>query len=159
MTLDRTTPPAIRQLSEFSISLPERRVMKNGMPLNIINAGTEDVVRFDLLIGGGQWHQEQPLQAMFTNRMLREGAGSMTSAQIAEKLDYYGAWLELSSSVNYGFITLYSLNKYFSRTLSVIAEMVKTPLFPIKELSVVADTNKQQFLVNSTRVEMIARNN
>ena len=81
----------------------------------------------------------------------------MTSAQIAEKLDYYGAWLELSSSVNYGFITLYSLNKYFSRTLSVIAEMVKTPLFPIKELSVVADTNKQQFLVNSTRVEMIAR--
>ena len=56
MTLDRTTPPAIRQLSEFSISLPERRVMKNGMPLNIINAGTEDVVRFDLLIGGGQWH-------------------------------------------------------------------------------------------------------
>lgn len=80
MTLDRTTPPAIRQLSEFSISLPERRVMKNGMPLNIINAGTEDVVRFDLLIGCGQWHQEQPLQAMFTNRMLREGAGSMTSA-------------------------------------------------------------------------------
>jgi len=157
MILDRTTPPPIRQLSEFSIALPERRVMKNGMPLNIINAGTEDVVRFDLLIGGGQWHQEQPLQAMFTNRMLREGTGRMTSAQIAEKLDYYGAWLELSSSVNYGFITLYSLNKYFSRTLSVIAEMVKAPLFPAKELSVVADTNKQQFLINSTRVEMIAR--
>ena len=157
MILDRTTPPPIRQLSEFSIALPERRKMKNGMPLNIINAGTEDVVRFDLLIGGGQWHQEQPLQAMFTNRMLREGTRRMTSAQIAEKLDYYGAWLELSSSVNYGFITLYSLNKYFSRTLSVIAEMVKAPLFPAKELSVVADTNKQQFLVNSTRVEMIAR--
>ena len=157
MILDRTTPPPIRQLSEFSIALPERRVMKNGMPLNIINAGTEDVVRFDLLIGGGQWHQEQPLQAMFTNRMLREGTRRMTSAQIAEKLDYYGAWLELSSSVNYGFITLYSLNKYFSRTLSVIAEMVKAPLFPANELSVVADTNKQQFLVNSTRVEMIAR--
>ena len=157
MILDRTTPPPIRQLSEFSIALPERRVMKNGMPLNIINAGTEDVVRFDLLIGGGQWHQDQPLQAMFTNRMLREGTGRMTSAQIAEKLDYYGAWLELSSSVNYGFITLYSLNKYFSRTLSVIAEMVRAPLFPAKELSVVADTNKQQFLVNSTRVEMIAR--
>jgi len=157
MILDRTTPPPIRQLSEFSIALPERRVMKNGMPLNIINAGTEDVVRFDLLIGGGQWHQEQPLQAMFTNRMLREGTRRMTSAQIAEKLDYYGAWLELSSSVNYGFITLYSLNKYFSRTLSVIAEMVRAPLFPAKELSVVADTNKQQFLVNSTRVEMIAR--
>ena len=65
--LDRTTPPPIRQLSEFSITRPDRRTMKNGMPLNIIHAGTEDVVRFDLLIGGGQWNQEQPLQAMFAN--------------------------------------------------------------------------------------------
>ena len=123
--LDRTTPPPIRQLSEFSITRPDRRTMKNGMPLNIIHAGTEDVVRFDLLIGGGQWNQEQPLQAMFANRMLREGAGNLTSSQIAERLDYYGAWLELSSSVNYGFITLYSLNKYFARTLAVISEMIK----------------------------------
>ena len=150
--LDRTTPPPIRQLSEFSITRPDRRTMKNGMPLNIIHAGTEDVVRFDLLIGGGQWNQEQPLQAMFANRMLREGAGNLTSSQIAERLDYYGAWLELSSSVNYGFITLYSLNKYFARTLAVISEMIKAPTFPAKELSVVADTNKQQFLVNSTRI-------
>lgn len=142
--LDRTTPPPIRQLSEFSITRPDRRTMKNGMPLNIIHAGTEDVVRFDLLIGGGQWNQEQPLQAMFANRMLREGAGNLTSSQIAERLDYYGAWLELSSSVNYGFITLYSLNKYFARTLAVISEMIKAPTFPAKELSVVADTNKQQ---------------
>jgi len=80
--LDRTTPPPIRQLSEFSITRPDRRTMKNGMPLNIIHAGTEDVVRFDLLIGGGQWNQEQPLQAMFANRMLREGAGNLTSSQI-----------------------------------------------------------------------------
>ncbi len=131
--------------------------MKNGVPLNVIHAGNEDVIRFDLLIGCGQRDQEKPLQAMFTNRMLREGAGCLTSSQIAEQLDYYGAWLELSSSVNYGFITLYSLNKYFARTLAVIAEMIKTPTFPAKELSIVADTNKQQFLVNSTRVEMIAR--
>ena len=97
---------------------------------------------FDLLIGGGQWNQEQPLQAMFANRMLREGAGNLTSSQIAERLDYYGAWLELSSSVNYGFITLYSLNKYFARTLAVISEMIKAPTFPAKELSVVADTKQ-----------------
>ena len=55
--LDRTTPPPIRQLSEFSITRPDRRTMKNGMPLNIIHAGTEDVVRFDLLIGGGYVRQ------------------------------------------------------------------------------------------------------
>ena len=159
MMLDRTTPPSIRPLGAFSLTRPERRKLKNGIPLNIIRAGSQEVVRFDVLIGAGQWHQTQALQAMFANRMLREGTSSLTSAQIAEKLDYYGAWLELSSSPNCGFITLYSLNKYFPKTLAIIADMLMNPLFPEKELEVVVESNRQQFLVNSTRVEVIARKN
>ena len=157
MMLDRTTPPAIRPMEGFAIARPERRQMKNGIPLNVIRAGSQEVVRFDVLIGAGQWHQTQSLQAMFTNRMLREGTTSLTSAQIAEKLDYYGAWLELSSSPNCGFITLYSLNKYFPKTLAIIADMLMNPLYPEKELEVVLETNRQQFLVNSQRVEVISR--
>ena len=159
MMLDRTTPPSIRPLGEFSLTRPERRKMKNGIPLNIIRAGSQEVVRFDVLIGAGQWHQTQALQAMFANRMLREGTTSLTSAQIAEKLDYYGAWLELSSSPNCGFITLYSLNKYFPKTLAIIADMLMHPTYPEKELDVVLESNRQQFLVNSSRVEVIARKN
>ena len=157
MSLDRTMPTLLRPLEAFEILRPERLEMKNGMQLNVIRAGSQEVVRLDLLIGGGQWHQTQALQALFTNRMLREGTPTMTSAQIAEKLDYYGAWLDLSSSVNCGFITLYSLNKYFPRTLAIIADMLMNPSFPEKELEVVLETNRQQFLVNSSRVEVIAR--
>ena len=62
-------------------------------------------------------------------RMLREGTRSLSSSQIAEKLDYYGAWLDLSSSVNYGFVTLYSLGKYFPKTIEILASMVKEPVF------------------------------
>lgn len=156
MNLNRSTPPPVRPFGELSVIFPERRVMMNGVPLNIINVGDQEVVRLDLLVGCGQWHQTQPLQAMFTNRMLREGTRSKTSVQIAEKLDYYGAWLELSSSVNYAFITLYSLNKYFFRTLAIVADMLMEPLFPEKELAVVREANRQQFRVNSTRVEAIA---
>ena len=157
MSLDRTLPPLLRPLEAFEILRPECLEMKNGMQLNVIRAGSQEVVRLDLLIGGGQWHQTQALQALFTNRMLREGTPTMTSAQIAEKLDYYGAWLDLSSSVNCGFVTLYSLNKYFPRTLAIIADMLMNPSFPEKELEVVLETNRQQFLVNSSRVEVIAR--
>lgn len=157
MNLNRTTPPEIRLLEEFEIARPERLRMKNGIPLNIIRAGAQEVIRMDVLIGGGQCHQQQPLQAMFTNRMLREGTSSYTSAQIAEKLDFYGAWLELSSSLNCGFLTLYSLNKYFPYVMEIISDMLMHPLFPERELDVVKEVNKQQFLVNSTRVEVISR--
>lgn len=155
--LDRATPPSVRMLNELNVIFPERHRMKNGIPLNVLNIGTEDVVRLDIVIGAGQWHQTQALQAMFTNRMLREGTDSKTSQQISEELDYYGAMMELSSSVNCGFITLYSLNKYFPRTLSLVADMLLHPTFPEKEMRVVLDMNKQRFLVNSSRVEMVGR--
>lgn len=155
--LDRSIQPAIKAIDEINISVPERGIMTNGTRLNIIRAGSQEVVRLDILIKGGQWLQTQPLQAMFTNRMLREGTIRFVSSEIAEKLDYYGAWMELSASMSHSFLTLYSLNKYFVQTLDVIESIIMEPTFPEKELSIVTDINKQQFLVNSTKVDNIAR--
>ena len=155
--LDRTQRPSINPLTDMEIQEPERLTLPNGVPLNIIRAGNEEVVRMDILIGAGIWHQEHCLQALFTNRMLREGTQGMSSAVISERLDFYGAWMELSTSMNYNFLTLYSLNKYFSQTLAVLSAMMKEAIFPEAEMHVIVEMNKQQFLVNSTKVDVMAR--
>ncbi len=155
--LNREIQPDIKAIENISIAVPQRKTMSNGIPLNVIEAGNQDVVRVDILIGAGKWHQTQLLQTLFTNRMLREGTKRFTSAEIAEKLDYYGAWLELSTSMEYSYITLYSLNKYFAHTLEIVESIVKEPTFPDKELNTVVETNKQQFLINSTKVEYLAQ--
>lgn len=155
--LDRTKQPPVNPLTDFSIQSPERIIMPNGVPLNILRAGNADVVRMDILIGAGIWHQTLPLQALFTNRMLREGTAGMSSAEISERLDFYGAWVELSTSMNCNFLTLYSLNKHFANTLSVLAEMMKNPVFPEAEMQVTVEANRQQFLVSSTKVDVMAR--
>lgn len=149
--------PAIDSMAQFNIQKPVKKIMPNGIVLNILETGQEDVIRLDVVIECGQLNQKYPLQAMMTNRMLREGTKSMTSAQIAEKLDFYGAWLDLSSSVDYGFITLYSLGKFFAHTVNVLAEMLMSPVFPNRELEIVTEANKQMFMVNSQRVEVMAR--
>lgn len=155
--LDRSVAPAIRQLEHFSILQPELHRMPNGMPLYVLSAGNEEVIRFDLLVRSGQLDQSQPLQAVFANRMLREGTVRMTSGEIAERLDYYGAWLDLSSSVNCGFVTLYTLTKYLDQTLAIVAEMVKEAIFPEEQFRIICDINRQQFLVNNQRVDVLAR--
>ena len=155
--LNRTQCPDINPLRDFDIQMPERTIMPNGIPLNIIRAGNEEVVRMDILIGAGTWHQTYPLQALFTNRMLREGTRHMTSAEISEKLDFYGAWVELSTSMNCNFLTLYSLNKFFPQTLAILSAMMKEATFPEAEMRVTVETNRQQFLVNSTKVDVMAR--
>ena len=154
--MDRTIQPEIQPLKNFHIQTPVRTTLPNGIPLTVINAGEQEVVRMDVLFSGGRWQQSQKLQALFTNRMLREGTTKYTAATNAEKLDYYGSWLELSSSSEYAYITVYSLNKYLAKTLEVVESMIKEPLFPQKELQTILDTNIQQYLVNTSKVDFLA---
>ena len=156
MFMDRTIQPEIQPLKNFHIQTPVRTTLPNGIPLTVINAGEQEVVRMDVLFSGGRWQQSQKLQALFTNRMLREGTTKYTAATIAENLDYYGSWLELSSSSEYAYITVYSLNKYLAKTLEVVESMIKEPLFPQKELQTILDTNIQQYLVNTSKVDFLA---
>ena len=132
--MDRKIQPEIQTLKNFRILPPVRMTLPNGIPLTVINAGEQEVVRIDVLFAGARWQQSQKLQALFTNRMLREGTTKYTAATIAEKLDYYGSWLELSSLSEYAYITVYSLNKYLAKTLEVVESMIKEPLFPEKEI-------------------------
>lgn len=154
--MDRTIQPEIQILKNFQILAPVRTTLPNGIPLTVINAGEQDVVRMDILFAGGRWQQSQKLQALFANRMLREGTAKYAAATIAEKLDYYGSWLELSSASEYAYITVYSLNKYLAKTLEVVESMIKEPLFPEKELQTILDTNIQQYLVNISKVDFLA---
>lgn len=154
--MNRTIQPDIQTLEAIHLALPERQILPNGIPLTILNAGSQDVVRIDIIFSAGQWNQSQKLQALFTNRMLREGSRSYSAAMIAEKLDYYGSWLELSSGAEYSYITLYSLNKYVSETLHIIESIIKEPLFGEKELNTLVDAKVQQHLVNRTKVDFLA---
>lgn len=155
--MNRTIQPVIQKLTNFNIQKPVRTTLPNGVPLTVIDAGDQEVIRIDILFAGGRWHQSQKLQALFTNRMLREGTRKYSAAAIAEKLDYYGSWLELSSSAEHAYITLYSLNKYVSQTLDIVESMIKEPLFPEKELHTVLDMNVQQYLVNISKVDFLAQ--
>ena len=58
--LDRRKIPEISALKGMNVRVPEKYVLKNGIPLQVIQAGSQEVVRMDILMGGGQWHQTQP---------------------------------------------------------------------------------------------------
>lgn len=49
-----------------------------------------------------------------------------------------------------------SLNKYVAGNVEVVESMIKEPLFPEKELHTILDTNIQQYLVNTSKVDFLA---
>ena len=145
--LNRLTPPPIQPTS-LDFRKPVQRVLRNGIPLHVIEAGQLDAVRIDFVFSAGQWHQEHKLQALFACRMLREGCRGYTSAEFAERLDYYGAWLDLSVAMNRTFVTLYTLKKHFATTLELVHRMLTEPSYSEEQFRIVCDNNKAQLMVN-----------
>lgn len=149
--------PPIRPLKGFDIQRPDRTILPNGIPLSIIDAAEQEVLRIDIVFEGGTWDQSQKLQATFTNRMLREGTTRYTTGQIAELLDYHGAYMELTCAPHHSFLTVYLPSRHLANILPVVTSMVAEPIFPQKELATVTESNLQQFRLNLGKVGYLAK--
>lgn len=154
--LDRSVPPRIHEPQQLALMQPRRLTLSNGIPLGVLHAPEAEVVRVDFLFQGGFYHQDKPLQANFTNRMLREGTRRFTAAAVAEELDFYGAWLECSCSPLHSLLTLYSLRKYLPQTLEVVASLLHEPLFPEQELEVMREKELNHFRVMQRQPHAVA---
>lgn len=129
--------------------------MNNGMPLYLIDAGTQDLIRIELIFPAGLWYQPSLLLASTANAMLNEGTSRYTSAEIAEKIDYYGAFLEMESGKDFAYISLYTLNKHLKNTLPILEEIVKNSIFPEREFEIYLQNRKQRFIVNNEKVGFV----
>ena len=157
MTENMCQPPGIRPMNFEPFALPVTKVMPNGVVLYHIPGDGKGSVRFDILFDGGYGVQSKPLQAMFVNRMLREGCEGLSANEISYRLDYYGAWIDMFSSQSCNHLTLHSLSKHFYPLLELLESVVKTPLFPEDNLETVRRNNRSYFVVNSHKVDILSQ--
>lgn len=157
MLINRTEAPAFTDNFIFPAIDPQVIKLQNGMMLYVIDAGSQDLCKLELVANAGSFYEPALLVASATNALMREGTTSKTSVEIAETLDYYGAFLEMSSFKDNASMVLYSLNKHLSNTLPICLDVFQNPIFPEKELSLYKTNQLQKFKVNSQKVDYIAR--
>lgn len=145
--IDRSQQPPLHDLEEFDLPSPQCVVLPNSVKLWVLDVGDVDVTRIDLVFNAGLHQQSQLLQALFTNRMLREGTKLLNRAQIAEQLDYHGAWMDQNVSFEHSYVTLYTLNKHLIPIINLLSQMVMQPVFDAQVLEVVKQNNLQRHLI------------
>jgi len=156
--LDRINKPAHGKPILLELNEPEMLLLGNGLETYLIRAGNEDVTRIDISVRAGAAFQKKKMVANSTGKLLLEGTQNLTSSFIAEKLDFYGAYLEINISADNAVISLYSLTKHLNEMLPLLGELIKMPAFPEQELLIHLDRKKQEFLVNNEKVKYIAMN-
>lgn len=156
-TPDRTTQPPLKQIDSLSIGQPKTIVHSNGLTQHTFDSNNHDAIRLDLIFKAGTAMQSKLLAASTTNRMLKEGTTKHSGHHIASRMDYHGAYIDLTTTKDYCWASLFALKKSIPRLLPLLAEMIKEPAFKPADFRILNSQQKQDFVVNSQKPKHMAR--
>jgi zinc protease len=146
--IDRTIAPAFRQVENIKLIEAQSHVLDNGINLYVVNGGDQDLLRIEFIFRNVNWDPAKPLQAYTVNSMLVEGTRQLTAQQIAEKIDYYGAFLQTDYNYDHSTVALFTLTKHLEATLPVIREIITDSVFAEAELNTFRTNQKQKLMVS-----------
>jgi zinc protease len=154
-SLQRIQPPVF---PADKVVIPEALSfrLKNGVPVYLIEAGTEEIMRLEFTFRAGQVYEYLPLTASTTNMMLSEGSQNYSSEELNRLLDYYGAFLNLSADKDRAGIVVFFLNKHIEKVLELSREILICPVFPEPELNSLMKKRLHWYKVNIEKVNNLA---
>jgi predicted Zn-dependent peptidase len=155
--INRKKAPEFRAIDHINLIRPQHQELANGCKVFCFNSGGQELVRIEWIFKNQRFDVEKPLLNVAVNTMLTDGSESLTASQIADKVDFYGAFLQVDYGYDQSQVTLYSLNKHLHQTLPVIKEIVTNSIFPQKELDTFIRNQQQKLQVSLQKNDVVAR--
>lgn len=155
--LNRTIAPAFKQVTAINFIAPEKKQLANGIDVYTFNAGQKELVRVEFIFSNVNWDQNKPLQAVTVNNLINNGTKTLSAKEIADQVDYYGAFLQTDYGADQIAITLYSLSKHLPSVLPIVKAILNESIFPQQELDIFIQNQKQKLQVNLQKNDFLAR--
>jgi len=157
MNIDRKQAPAFKTIDKIDITKAKLDVLDNGIKVYTLNSGSQELTKIEFIFKAGMYYQKQPLVASAANNLIETGTKNYTANQISDNIDFFGSFFECAVDQDYATLALFSLNKYVDKSLHYVEEIIKHPTFPKDEFEIYMSNKKQKHLVNSEKVNVLAR--
>lgn len=131
MKLNRAIRPQSKVARQFDLPPVESFELINGLNVFYSPKPKLPIVKVNLMIPAGSRFDAygQEGLAYLTSLLIDEGAGKYNALQLASEIDKLGSSIDVSTSVDYIFLSLTSLTENFERTLELFSLIFKSPLF------------------------------
>jgi zinc protease len=147
--LNRTIAPPFHPITSINLLRAETRYLKNGIPLHTLQAGEQLVLGIEIIFQAGTWYEPSRGVSYFTSKMMSEGTHKMSGPEIMEHISTYGAFMEVSHSLDHVGISVYCLSRYLKEVLPVVNEMITEASLPEEELE-----NLRRITLQTQKVNM-----
>ena len=156
MRVDRKNGPEIKKITELRIPPITREILPNGIELLEVNMGTQNLVQLEVLFRGGRINEAHKGVSRAVARLLKEGTKSYTGSELAEEVDFYGANISSGASLDYSYVKIFTLNKYFHKMIPILEEVLYHPVFSQDELDKYTKNSIQKLKIEMAKSELVA---
>lgn len=155
--LNRAIAPDFRPIDRLSIHQPESFNYANGLQTFVFQSKDLELIKFEFVFENNFSPDELPLLNTALASMLKEGTVKRSSGQIAEEIDFYGAYLMPEYSFDHTSLTLYTMHKYVAKVLPIVLDILQNSCIPQKELDTYIRNNKQSLEISLKKNDFVAR--
>ena len=129
---DRTRPPQAGPPPVVRLPAIQKRQLSNGLPVWLVELHEVPVAQVSLLVLRGSADDAAGKfgVATLTAAMLQEGAGSRTSLELADAIDFLGADLTTTAGIDSSAVRLHVPVAHLADALLLMGDVALRPTFP-----------------------------
>lgn len=154
--VDRNVAPPFVAPGKFRLPEPEIIKLSNGSNLYALMAGDQPVIKLEFIFKAGIRFESMPGISFCTAKMLTEGTENFDSRTISEKLDQFGAFVEVQPGFDHINLSIHITTYNFSKIEPVLADILFHPVFPQNELELLRQIQIQQIKVSEQKNSYLA---
>lgn len=156
--IDRKIAPHIYSPIEFDYKLPlcTQLILDNGIPLYYVNDCIEPVMHLELVFPAGLWYETKTGIAQATASLMKSGTASMSSFEINETFEQYGATVKAGAGNDWASLSVSCLTKHLDKLLPLLSSLITEATFPQHEIDIYIQNAKQRLSVQLKKTDFIA---
>lgn len=153
--MDWKKGPGYKRIEHINLPDYATTYLDNGIKCIVLNQGTQDVFKLDILFKGARALEHKKIVSRFTSQLMREGTKQYASSDIAEAIDFYGASLRMAANLDHNFISLSGLSKHLEKLMPILADVLYHPVFPIDEVEKAKKNAIQKLQMDLSKNELL----
>lgn len=154
--LDRTQQPTLSPISRINFVEPTIIPINDFTKIYWMKEVLDETTRIEFHFNAGSIRSIEKI-AGSVNSLLFSGTPTKKSIQIHEELDMLGAFIDQELGQEVAIVSLYCLRKNAREAIDIVIDAIQNVCFPEQEVQDNIREKKQQYLISSEKVSILAR--
>ncbi|MFM7079516.1 MAG: M16 family metallopeptidase, partial [Bacteroidota bacterium] len=155
--LDRKTPPTPTLAEKIEWIEATANKLDNGTSLYTINAGEQDLLRFEMILPSGSTDGATSNLANAAHTLTDYGTKNKDAKAIAEAFERLGSFYHADCGPDFRGFTIFSLRSSFEKTVQVLKDVLENASYPEHEVELWKKRSIENVRVNREKVSWLAR--